>query len=82
MTEALRHTEMRLEDLEKNASSAERRLGWFTTSTAALAGFTFLYASQMPEPLLAVISGFGLITAAMLAVWIALPRRFHVRGHY
>ncbi len=82
LKEALRHTEMRLEDLEKNATSAERRLGWFTTAAAALASVTFLYAHDMPTPAIAVISGLGLTTSAVLAIWIALPRNFHVRGHF
>jgi hypothetical protein len=80
--EGLRHTELRLEDLEKNATSAEKRLGWFATSSAAIAGFTFLYAAKMPHPMIAAISGLGIATASVLAVGVALPRRFHVRGHY
>lgn len=80
--EALRQTELRLEDLEKNATSAERRLGVFVSVCAVLASITFLYSTRLPYFEVALLSGILLIFVATLAVWIALPRKFHSRGHF
>jgi hypothetical protein len=80
--EALRHTELRLEDLEKYAAGADRRALAFSAALAALASATLAYSQSAYNPTACVLSAMALIACATAAVWTALPRSFHTRGHY
>lgn len=82
VSEALRHTEMRLEDLEKFATSAERRIAGFATVSIALAATTFLYLERMPSFLCGLLSGIVIVFAVINSVSAIQPALFHTRGHF
>ena len=80
--QALRHTEMRLEDLEKYASSAEHRLNWFTTLVVALGSALFIYTPTLPAGWASVLTGISLVGIGFVASSRGLSRDFHCRGHF
>lgn len=79
--EALRHTEMWLEDLEKHAASAELRTISFSATTTAIATLLVVLAANHANPGVILIGATGCVIATVIALIGALPRLFHIRGH-
>ncbi len=79
--EALRHTELHLEDLQGNAASSEQRAFQFAATCILLATLIGAFASTVSFKLALIVSSSGLVVAAFWAFWSVLPRRFHIRGH-
>lgn len=80
--EALRQTEMRLEDLQTNAAAAETRAYQFCAATVLLATFATTVAERTSNPFTTNLAAIVLAFSGFLAFHSVLPRRFHVRGHY
>lgn len=80
--EALRQTEIHLEDFNSLATSADQRAMAFGTILTAMATLIAAFAKSLPAPLLSYVSAAALICCALVAISSSLPRSFHVRGHY
>ncbi len=82
VSEALRHTEMRLQDLEAFASNADRRATAFAATSAAVAAILIANASRATWPIAFYAVASALIFSGILATWSQMPRKFEVRGHF
>ncbi|WP_282077805.1 hypothetical protein [Epibacterium ulvae] len=80
--EALRQTELQLEDFISLANNADQRAMALTTSNIAIATVLAAIAQQLPSTFFAYICCGLYIVLASLSASTSLPRRFHVRGHY
>ena len=79
--EALRQTELHIEDLQATATVAEARAFQFSASCVLLATLASALAQSALSPFSVYVSSCGLIAAAFWAICSALPRKFHIRGH-
>jgi hypothetical protein len=80
--EALRQTELRLEDISGLASSADQRAMALSATLAAITVLLATFAKELPSPLFVYLSSLGLLIAIFLSIRSCLPRDFHVRGHF
>ncbi|MEP4196952.1 MAG: hypothetical protein ABJL99_15100 [Aliishimia sp.] len=80
--EALRQTEIRLEDMNGIASSADRRAMALASFYAALATFLATFAANFAIIWVVYACSVGFAVSAALAIKSCMPRNFHVRGHY
>lgn len=79
--EALRQTELSLEDLGILASNADQRAMALASTLAAIAALIATLASNTPSPLLSFITCALLVIASFLSASSCMPRAFHIRGH-
>ncbi|WP_170606140.1 hypothetical protein [Ruegeria arenilitoris] len=79
--EALRQTELQLEDINNLASNADQRAMALAGTLAAMATILATLASRTPSPFLSYVSCGGFIVASFVAASTCMPRRFHIRGH-
>lgn len=80
--EALRQTELRLEDTQKNAGVAETRASHLATVNLVLATLLVTLSKELSFELPAFISAIVLVISAFIAVGSVMPRKFHSRGHF
>jgi hypothetical protein len=81
VSEALRQTELHIEDLQALATVAETRAFHFSSSCVLIATLGVALAQVALSPFAVYVSAVGLIAAAFWALRSALPRKFHIRGH-
>jgi hypothetical protein len=79
--EALRQTELHIEDLQALATVAETRAFQFSSSCVLIATLGIALAQAALSPFAVYVSAAGLISSAFWALWSTLPRKFHIRGH-
>lgn len=79
--EALRQTEMQLEDLNQLATSADQRAMAFSATSGLLATLLINSAGEHLSVPWVYISCFGLVLSAMISIWSCMPRSFYIRGH-
>jgi hypothetical protein len=80
--QAIRQTEIRLEDLQSLATAAENRAFQFASATILLATLFTPFVDKLSNPLAAAVGIMLLIIAGGLSFFLTMPRKFHVRGHY
>ena len=78
--EALRQTELQLEDLQAIATAAEARAFQFSSTTVLVATLATAFAERLPSPNGVYLGAVGLIAASSWAIFSVLPRTFHIRG--
>ena len=80
-SEALRQTELHLEDFNSLASNADQRAMALAGTLAAIATILATLAPSTPSPFLSYLSCVGFVLASFMAASSCMPRDFHVRGH-
>lgn len=80
--EALRHTELRLQDLEALASNADRRAAAFTATSAAIAAILVTNGPKALDMPTVYIAAVLCLIAGAISFWSMMPKQYHVRGHY
>lgn len=80
--EALRHTELRLESLNGLAVLAETKAMQFATIITAFTTILAINANNFPNAEMTYISAVLLIIVALISIRTALPKNFHITGHY
>lgn len=78
--EALRQTELRLDDMSSLADNADRRAMAFAASFAGLAFALLSFLSQLPNMFVGLLTVVALVICALRSVSSCLPRDFHIRG--
>lgn len=79
--EALRQTELHLEDLLQTASAAEQRVYQLAATCVMIATVATALANEAPNAIPIYVSAAGLVVSALWAIWGTGPRLFHIRGH-
>ena len=79
--EALRQTELQLEDTNSLATSADQRAMALAGTLAGVATLVGTLAIQTPSPAFALISSGGFVVCSFLAASSCMPRSFYIRGH-
>ncbi|WP_170414747.1 hypothetical protein [Ruegeria atlantica] len=79
--EALRQTELHLEDFNNLASNADQRAMALAGTLAAIAAILATLSPSAPSPFLSYVSCGGFVVASFMAASSCMPRNFHVRGH-
>jgi len=80
--EALRQTELRLEDLEKFAAASDRRATATTAIFSTASGVALLNLEQLGVFWLDKAPGVMFAVCAFLSAQSAVPRSYHSRGHF
>jgi hypothetical protein len=81
IVEALKQTELHLEDLQGVAAAAEARAFQFASMAVLVATLATALASQMPHSPSIYFGSIGLVISAFWAIFAVRPRVFHIRGH-
>jgi hypothetical protein len=79
--EALRQTELHIEDLLALATVAETRAFNFSSSCVLIATLGVALAQIALSPFAVYVAGVGLISAAFWSLWSTSPSKFQIRGH-
>ena len=80
--EAMRQTEIRLDDLLKNGHAADQRAFTFAAIAIGAAGIFVSPAANAQFPVPSLLGCIGIILGALICILSALPQKFHVKGHY
>ncbi|MDZ7909734.1 MAG: hypothetical protein U5N10_16985 [Gemmobacter sp.] len=79
--EALRQTELWLEDQQAVVTACEQRAFQFSAACVLIATFGVSFASDLPNPFAMYLGAAGLVISAIWSLYSALPRHFYNRGH-
>lgn len=79
--EALRQTELMLEDLQATAAAGEQRAFQFATGCLLIATLAATLADQATSSLAVYSGAAGLVGASFWSLWSVRPSHFYIRGH-
>ncbi|MGR3635118.1 MAG: hypothetical protein ACU0BK_04245 [Shimia sp.] len=80
--EALRQSELMIEDTNHLATSADQRAMALAATLATVASLLVALGGATPAPFFAYLSSAGFIVASFMAASSCMPRDFHIRGHW
>ena len=80
--EALRQTELWLEDQQAVVTAAEQRAFQFAGYCVLIATLGTSFAQDVPHPATMYIGAIGLVLSAAWAVYTGIQKSFYHRGHF
>ncbi|MBL4750635.1 MAG: hypothetical protein JKX71_08685 [Amylibacter sp.] len=81
LEEAIRHTEIRLEDFLKLGLAADQRAMTFASLSMAIAAILASSAGGTTSPFIIYAGSISIVLGSALSMWSAKPKTFEVRGH-